>query len=240
MTDHWVKAIPGLPIFFLLLVSFCFAAPLFAGEVIIHTQTGILHATAGAPCPPDNLLMREDLLAEDLVSYQATAQVDTFSSCGFAVGSASLSSSIATHSITVDFSALSELDSHRSSSGSAFFQIDMELTSAVNYTMTATGSYSSAQEPGVSGLSISLVGVHEIHENQPDFSETWEGTLGPGNVTLSGTCTSSRAAAYLGGGAWIFEDGMAELLGSVTLSFSDAEVVEIEDTNLGSLKAFYR
>ena len=51
--------------------------------------------------------MREDLLAEDLVSFQATARVDTSSP---------------------------------------------------------------ALEPGVSGLSISLVGGHEIHENQPDFS----------------------------------------------------------------------
>lgn len=240
MTDPSAKAIPGFLIVFFLLVSFCLAAPLFAGEVIIHTQTAFLHAAAGAPCPPDNLFWNEDLMTEDLVSYQATAQVDTFSSCGYAAGSASLSSSIDAQSITVDFSALSELDSHRSSSGSLSFQIDMELTSAVNYTLSATGSYSNDQEPGLTGLSIGLLGVHEIHENRPDFSEYWEGTLGPGNVTLTGGCNSSRSAYYLGGDEWVFETGMAELTGSVTLIFTDAEVVETEDTSLGSVKARFR
>ena len=227
-------------LFFILLVGCCSAAFPVAGEVFVHTQTGILHATADASCPPDNGLWREDLITMDLVDYMETAEVDTFSSCGHAAGTGSLNSRIEGHAITVELSALSELDSHRSSSGSAFFQIDMEITAAVDYTMTATGNYSSALEPGVSGLSFSLAGVHYIHENRPDFSETWEGTLGPGNATLSGSCTSSRAAREVGGGVWLLENGMAELSGSVTLTFSDAEVVEVEDTSLGSLKAKFR
>ena len=208
-------------------------------EVRVVEMEGILHAVAGSACPPDGDLVREDFITADLADYQALAQADTASACGAATGLATLTTGIGGDSITAVLTVATFLENHRTSSGSSYFTLEFEVTVPTEYTLTAVGTSSWSLDPGAMGLGLGLRGIHDIQQSNPDFSEEWTGVLAPGRYFLDGSCSSSRAG-YDIGGSWIFENGQAEIIGSVSLTFTDSEVVPVEGISLGSLKARYR
>lgn len=223
----------------LVVLTLCAFVSGAAAEVQIGEMTGILHAVASAACPPDGAAGRQDYMTDDLQGYQALAQVDTASTCGSCTGLATLTTEIYDGTISAVMTAVTSLDGHRTSSGSSYFSLEFEVTVPTDYTLSMVGTSSFDLEPGVMGLSLRLRGIHEIQQNNPEFSEDYSGTLAPGRYVLDGSCSNSRSA-YDIGGDWVFESGNSGLTGAVNLTFTDAEVVETKRHSLGSLKALFR
>lgn len=220
-------------------MTLCVFVPGAVAEVQVGEMTGILHAVASSACPPDGDIGRQDYITDDLQGYQALAQVDTASTCGSCSGVATLTTEIYDGTISAVMTAVTSLDGHRTSSGSSYFTLEFEVTVPTDYTLSMVGTSSFDQEPGVMGLSLRLRGIHEIQQNNPDFSEDFSGTLAPGRYLLDGSCSNSRSA-YDIGGDWVFESGHSGLTGAVNLTFTDAVIVETERHSLGSLKALFR
>lgn len=220
-------------------LALCAFVPGAVAAVEVGEMTGILHAVASAACPPDGAVGRQDYLTDDLQGYQALAQVDTASTCGSCTGLATLTTEIYDGTISAVMTAVTSLEGHRSSLGSSYFHLEFEVTVPTDYTLSMVGTSSFDHEPGVMGLSLRLRGIHEIQQNNPEFSEDYSGTLAPGRYVLDGSCSNSRSA-YDIGGEWVFESGNSGLTGALNLTFSDAVVVETERQSLGSLKALFR